>query len=64
MVITIDLNPPIPSLPKIKDKKLINIRYVLISPFATAHIYWNDKINELVYDLEEPILQHYERAAL
>jgi len=64
MVITIDLNPPIPSLPKIKDKKQINIRYVLISPFATAHIYWNDKINELVYDLEEPILQDYEQAAL
>lgn len=64
MVITIDLNPPIPSLPKIRDKKRIDVRYVLISPYATAHIHWDDNLNELVYELEEPMLQDYEKAAL
>ncbi len=64
MVVTINLNPPIPSLPRAKDKKTLDIRYMLISPFVSAHIYWNNKINELVYELEEPILQDYEKAVL
>ena len=64
MVVTIDLNPPIPSLPKARDKRQLDVRYVLISPFTSAHIHWDDKINELVYEVEEPILQDYEQAAL
>jgi len=64
MVVTINLNPPIPSLPRVKDKKQLNLRYVLISPYATASIHWDDKINEAVYELEEPVLQEHEQLAL
>src|SRR3989338_1105079 len=64
MVVTINLNPEIPSLPRIKNKKLIDVRYILVSPFAAAHIYWDEKISEVVYEVEEPLLQDYEKAAL
>ncbi len=64
MAVTIDLNPPIPSLPRIKDKKKIDIRYVLIAPFASVHIHWDDKLGEVIYELEEPLLQDYEKEAL
>src|SRR3989344_2278247 len=60
----LNLNPTIPALQKFKDKKTVDVRYMLISPYASAHIYWNDKIGELVYEVEEPILAEYEKAAL
>jgi archaeal flagellar protein FlaI len=64
MVVTIDLNPPIPSLPRVRDKKQLDIRYMLISPFASAHIHLDEKLGELIYELEEPILEDKELAIL
>ena len=64
MVVTINLNPPLPSLPRVKDKKKINARYMLVSPFSGTYIHWDSKINELMYELEEPVLQDYEKAIL
>ena len=64
MVIVINTNPSIPALPKFDDKRKIDVRYILIPPYASAHIYWNTKVNELVYDIEEPLLQDYERDIL
>jgi archaeal flagellar protein FlaI len=64
MSLTIDLNPPLPSLPRTKNKRQLDIRYVLISPFVSAHIHWDNKFNELVYELEEPILREDEKLAL
>lgn len=64
MVIVINTNPTIPALPKFDDKKKINVRYMLIPPYASAHIYWDSNIGELVYDIEEPLLQDYEKEAL
>ncbi|MDP3881567.1 MAG: type II/IV secretion system ATPase subunit [Nanoarchaeota archaeon] len=64
MAIVINTNPSIPALPKFDDKRKIDVRYMLIPPYASAHIYWNTKINELVYDIEEPLLQDYERDIL
>ncbi|MEM4318359.1 MAG: hypothetical protein QW377_00580, partial [Candidatus Pacearchaeota archaeon] len=60
----INVNPPIPPLKKIEDKTKINVRYPLISPYAYAHIYWNEKTSELVYDVEEPLLNEQERKIL
>jgi len=60
----IDLTPPIPELKPIEDKKKINVRYPLILPFAFAHIYWDPNIGEVVYDVEEPILNTYEKNLL
>ncbi|MEK6893269.1 MAG: type II/IV secretion system ATPase subunit [Nanoarchaeota archaeon] len=64
MAIVINVNPTIPALPRFEDKKKVDVRYMLLSPYASAHIYWNSKINELVYDIEEPILQEYEKNIL
>ena len=64
MGVTIDLNPPIPSLPRLRDKKQVDMRYMLISPFANAYIHWDEKINELVYELEEPLLNEHEQEVL
>ncbi len=62
--IQINLNPSIPALPKIADKTKINIRYALIPPYVSVHIYWNRKIGELIYELEEPILTQKEKSLL
>jgi len=59
--VEIDFSPKIPPLKKITDKTKINIRYSLISPFAFAHIHWNPKISEVVYDIEEPLLDEKEK---
>ena len=64
MTIVINTNPTIPALPRIEDKKNVDIRYMLIPPYASAHIYWDENISELVYDLEEPLLQDYEKESL
>ena len=64
MAVNINLNPKMPSLPKAEDKTKLNVRYALIPPYAFAHIYWNNKANELAYDLEEPVLQESEREVL
>lgn len=62
--ITIDTSPPIPPIPMMKDKKDIDVRYTLVSPYTTAHIYWDSKINELKYEIEEPLLNEEEKVAL
>lgn len=64
MVSEINLNPKIPPIPRPKDKKQVDVRYMLIPPYASAHIYWDGKAKELVYDLEEPILNENEKKAL
>lgn len=56
----INFSPNIPPLKKVKDKSTIDVRYALISPFAFVHIYWNPQINELAYEIEEPILTEEE----
>ncbi len=64
MVININLNPYIPALPRGEDKTKIDVRYALIAPYAFAHIYWNKSINEVVYEIEEPLLNEEEKSAL
>jgi len=64
MVIKINLNPTIPPLPTIDDKTKINLRYVLISPYVSVHIFWDKKESELVYNIEEPKLNSEERNIL
>ena len=56
----INLSPKFPPLKKIKDKTKINLRYAVIPPFAFVHIYWDSKINEVRYEIEEPILDAVE----
>jgi len=62
--ISINLNPTIPALPRLEDKTKVNVRYALISPYAFAHIYWDNKKSELIYELEEPLLKKEEKEIL
>jgi archaeal flagellar protein FlaI len=62
--IDINLTPTIPALPKIEDKTKINVRYTLISPYVSVHIYWDKELGELLYNLEEPILNEDEKVIL
>ena len=62
--IEINLNPIIPPLPRIDDKTKINVRYTLISPYASVHIYWDKEEGELRYNVEEPILDQQEKSIL
>lgn len=54
--IKINLSPVIPPLPIVKDKSKLDVRYVLISPYVSVHIYWKAEENELIYEVEEPII--------
>lgn len=60
----IKLNPLIPSLKKDVDKSAVNVRYALIPPYAFAHIYWDMNVGNLVYDVEEPMLNVNEKRIL
>ncbi|MEK6926536.1 MAG: type II/IV secretion system ATPase subunit [Nanoarchaeota archaeon] len=52
----INFTPKSPQLQRIKDKTNIDLRYCLIEPFAFAHIHWDPKEIELIYEIEEPSL--------
>ena len=58
--VAINFSPVIPPLKKIKDKTKIDVRYSVISPFAFIHIYWDPKIYEVLYEVEEPRLDKTE----
>jgi len=60
----IDTLPPIPALPILKDKTQIDVRYTIISPYSSVHIYWDKKKSELKYDIEEPLLSKEEKELL
>jgi len=62
--IHINLNPSIPALPRVKDKTQIDVRYALIPPFAYAHIYWDKKNSDLMYEVEEPKLSENDQSNL
>ncbi|MFH1608355.1 MAG: type II/IV secretion system ATPase subunit [archaeon] len=58
--VPIDFYPKIPPMKKINDRAKVDVRYCLIAPFAFAHIYWDPKIYEVVYEIEEPVLTKQE----
>jgi len=60
----INLSPSIPPMPVIKDKTKVDIRYMLISPYVSAHIFWDNEKSELVYEIEEPLLNEKEKKIL
>lgn len=62
--IEINLNPTIPALPKIEDKTKINVRYTIIAPYVSVHIYWDKKEGELLYEIEDPVLNDEEKRLL
>jgi len=63
-MVIINLNPSIPALPKFEDKTKIDVRYILIYPYASVHIHWDKELGEVIYELEEPVLNATEKVAL
>ncbi len=63
-MVELNLTPTVPIIRKFPNKSLIDIRYSLISPFTAAHVYWDKDNSELLYDLEEPILNDQEIQSL
>jgi len=62
--VTINFSPVMPPLPVVKDKTQINVRYMLIVPYVSVHIYWKPEQSELVYEVEEPILNPTQKELL
>ncbi len=62
--IKINLNPQVPSLPQFDDKTQIDVRYMVIEPYVSIHIYYDVKTGEVIYDIEEPILSEDEKKNL
>jgi flagellar protein FlaI len=60
----INLNSKVPPLRDSDDKTKINVRYGLLTPFAYVHIYWDIRKQDLVYELEEPVLVESEKEIL
>lgn len=63
-MISINPNPVVPVLPKNTDRTKIDVRYALIQPFANAHIYWDEEAGDLVYDVEEPLLNEGDKETI
>ena len=62
--VKVDFNPEVPPLQKAKDKTKINVRYCVISPFTFIHIHWDPKEYEVLYTIEEPVLNDTEKKYL
>ena len=62
--IEININPGIPALPRLEDKTKVDVRYALIAPYAFVHIHWDKTLSELIYELEEPLLDENEKEVL
>ncbi len=61
---SIDTNIQIPRFLDVLEKEKINIRYPLIPPYAYAHIFWDIENKELVYFVEEPVLNEEQKKIL
>ncbi len=60
----VNTTPKIPQVHNNEDKTKINVRYGLLPPFAYVHIFWDEKKQELVYELEEPKISSEEKEIL
>lgn len=60
----INTSPTIPKMLPQEDKTKVNVRYALLPPFAYVHIFWDEKKQEVVYNLEEPLLNETEKTDL
>nr|MBA4404850.1 secretion system protein E [Nanoarchaeum sp.] len=63
VIFQIEPNIDIPVFPDV-PKEQVNFRYPLLAPYAYAHVYWDPKINEIMYSVEEPRLDAKEKKIL
>ncbi len=62
--IDINLNPRVPALPRFEDKTKIDVRYMVIAPYVSIHIYYNAESGDVIYDVEEPMMSKEESVSL
>lgn len=55
-IFNIEFPDDIPQIPELDDPTKINVRYKIIDPYVDIHVHWDAKINEILYDVEEPQL--------
>ncbi|MBS3163411.1 Flp pilus assembly complex ATPase component TadA [Candidatus Woesearchaeota archaeon] len=60
----VELQHEIPALPDFKTKEETDIRYPLIEPYAYVHIRWDSATEEVIYEVEEPLLDKREKEIL
>jgi len=60
----INIVPSVPPLPIMKDKTQVDVRYIVLSPYVSIHIYWNPFERELKYEVEEPVLNAHQKELL
>tara|TARA_Y100000310_G_scaffold269523_1_gene282750 strand:+ start:4194 stop:5780 length:1587 start_codon:yes stop_codon:yes gene_type:complete len=60
----IEKSTDIPVLPDFTSKKEVDVKYPLLSPYAYAHIHWDDNEKEVIYELLEPPLDQREKSLL
>ncbi len=46
----------IPPIPDVNDLTKIDIKYKVIDPYVSIHIYWDKEKNEIIYEIKEPEL--------
>lgn len=57
----IDLYSDVINIPKFERREFVDVRYPLLPPYAFVHIHWNSEKNDLIYEIEEPILNDVEK---
>ncbi|MFC1686137.1 ATPase, T2SS/T4P/T4SS family [Nanoarchaeota archaeon] len=57
----IDLNPKVPELPMFENQSQVDFRYMVISPYVSIHVHWDNTKHEIVYEVEEPMLNTEEK---
>ncbi len=63
-IFKVEIQHEIPVLPDFPNKEDTDVRYPLIEPYAYAHIHWDPKFQEVVYEIEEPKLNKKEQEIL
>lgn len=63
-IFQIDPVNQIQDLPDFKNKEEMNVRYPLISPYSYVHIHWDNKLQEVIYEVVEPELDKKEKQIL
>lgn len=61
MGVRINLSPKVPTIPKFSDKTSVDVRYMVIAPYVSIHVYFDRKIGEIIYEVEEPILSQKDK---
>lgn len=60
----INLSPQVPSIVMPEDETTIDVRYMVIDPYVSIHVYYDSQLGEIIYDVEEPIISDEEREVM